>query len=361
MTHQHTGRGSSIRPGLFTQYGRFAKRPNMETHMNTNTTRVGNLLYLSPAQLKTHPKNMRRFYPHSQVEEMAQSIKAYHGLVQALQVVPDGAPDTYYVAVGNLRLAGARQLGDECPPLKAEVISQSQAEQLLTMVIENTTRFDVDPVSEALHYHALQQEGLSIADICDRTGQYHARVTGRLELLKLDEPIQQLVAEGKLSHDPRVVKALLSIPDPEARIQLAQKLAASGARIKTIEAACAKLAEQLVSKAASKNARLRSGETGTETRAPMLAHAGRKAKRAAPAPKTPAPVDALREAADAMCQVCDVRTDALKALPEPAWALVVASAERTCANCNLRDLENVCASCPGVELLRAIIEKVKQP
>ncbi len=318
--------------------------------MNTHTTHAGYLLYLSPAQLKTHPKNMRRFYPQSQVEEMAQSIKAYRGLVQALQVVPNGAPDCYYVVVGNLRLAGGKRLGDQCPPLKAEVISQSEAEQLLTMVVENTTRFDVDPVSEALHYQALRAEGLSLTDICDRTGQYHARVTGRLELLKLDEPIQQLVAEDKLSHDPRVVKALLSIPDPEARIRLAQKLAASGARIKTIEAACAKMAEQLAAKSASKNAHT-----------PMLAHAGRKAKRAAPAPKTPAPVDALREAANAMCQVCDVRTDALKALPEPAWALVVASAERTCANCNLRDLENVCASCPGVELLRAIIEKVKQP
>src|SRR6185436_21161362 len=99
---------------------------------------AGSLIFLAPARLRTHPKNMRRFYPVRDVRQMADSIRACKGVQQAMQVVPDKEPGYYLVVDGNMRLAGARYIGEGCPPLKCEVISGDLAEQKLKMIVANT-------------------------------------------------------------------------------------------------------------------------------------------------------------------------------------------------------------------------------
>ena len=65
----------------------------------------------------------------------------------------------------------------------------------------------------------------------------------------------------------------------------------------------------------------------------------------------------VRVAAKAMCDTCDVNPGVPNA-PEPAWTLILESAHQTCDACNLRPLAkndlNVCAQCPGVELLKRL-------
>ena len=45
------------------------------------------LLKLSPTQLLTHPRNMRRFYPAEQVREIANSILAAKGVIEPLIII----------------------------------------------------------------------------------------------------------------------------------------------------------------------------------------------------------------------------------------------------------------------------------
>lgn len=314
------------------------------------------LVFLSQSQLLTHPRNMRRFYSAAEVQEMADSIKAATGVVQAMLVVPAEEPDTYYVVDGNMRLAGARTIGDACPLLKCEIVDQSTAEQMLTMVVANKFRYDPDPISEALHYRNLQGEGLTLKAIADATGVHYVNITNRLKLLELDEPIQKLIAEGKLPMDRRVAEALLSLPSPEARIKLASRLAHPGIRIRTIVDACARLSAELQS-ATSK--RVRRGQP-TKPQTPMLAHANLNGST--PAPEARQSFAALRESANAMCAQCDIKTTTLKDQhPEPAWALVAHTAGEICRDCSLRDLESVCRDCPGVILLRRLAQPHAKP
>jgi hypothetical protein len=65
-----------------------------------------NMRFIDAAHLKTHPRNMRRFYPPRDVAEMAASLKACQGNKIAMQVVPADEPGCYFVVDGNLRLAG---------------------------------------------------------------------------------------------------------------------------------------------------------------------------------------------------------------------------------------------------------------
>lgn len=299
-----------------------------------------NLMMLKPKNLATHPKNMRRFYPSDQVREMANSIAAAGGVLQPLIVVePEGKNDHKYIVVdGNMRLAGARLLEDKCPPLECKLVDQKEADQLLSMIIANKARYDVDPVSEGLHYKALQDEGLSVRDISKQTGIYEARITNRKILAELEEPIQKLIVEEKLPHDPRAARALLLLPS-EKRVRLAERLAQNpNIKIKTVIAAAEKLAQKTPGTKASKRpAAELSGAAGTD-----------KGRTSA---------GELREAAKKACQSCNQYEGKLRKTAEPAWAMVVHSADKTCEACPLKDMQNICGSCPAVQLLKRLVHR----
>lgn len=298
---------------------------------------MAELLYLSPAQLRIHPHNMRRYYPPADVTEMAASIRAAGGVVQALLVVPDPErPAGYLVVDGNMRLAGAHQLGDACPLLKCEAIDADRAEQLLVMAT-TTVHYPKDPISEALHYQRLMDEGYSVNEISQHTGIAWTLIRSRLRWLELEPEIQEHVAAGRLPRDGRVAEALQSIPDAEARVKLADRLAAHGATIAAIQRACAKLVESLQVLAAAR-----------ATRTPALAHSGAAHSQGR------ASWQGLRVAARHACEQCDVREQSLATVAEPAWEAITHATTDTCAACNLRELQTLCGQCPVVELLRRL-------
>lgn len=294
-----------------------------------------NLLSLKPKNLLTHPRNMRRFYPSEQVREMANSIAAVGGVLQPLIVVASDEKHShkYIVVDGNMRLTAARLLEDKCPPLECKVIDSAKAEQLLSMIVANSVRYDVDPVSEGIHYKTLQAEGLSVRDISKRTGVYEARITNRKILADLEEPVQRLMIEGKLPHDVRVARALLDLK-PATRLKMAERLAQNpGMKIATILSACERLTAQ-PSKPLKKPA--------TEL---SRAHAGGSST-----------AKDVRAAARNVCKSCNQYEGKLAENPEPAWSLVVHAADATCDSCGLREMQKVCSSCPAVELLRKLVE-----
>ncbi len=194
---------------------------------------TGTYLYLPHTRLRLHPKNIRQFIPPEDAQKMAESIRAGGGVLQALLVVTDPErAGSYLVVDGNLRLAGGRVLGRDCPALKCEVISAGEAEQLLIMATTSHHHYPKRPVDEALHYARLRdEEGYSVRQIARLTGINEANLHSRLKLLELEPEVQELVNQGKLTKDVRVTTALLNIPDKQARIQLAQTIAAKKKRI----------------------------------------------------------------------------------------------------------------------------------
>lgn len=299
---------------------------------------VKSLILLKLKNILTHPRNMRRFYPADKVREMANSIEAGGGVLNPLIVVHEGKKHghRYLVVDGNLRLAAGRLLGDKCPPLECKVVEQREAEQLLSMVVANQVRYDVDPVSEGLHYKALQAEGMSVRDISKRTGVYEARITKRRILADLPEAVQKLVAEGRLPADDKAARALLVLPEKRA-VKLAERLARNpNVKISTIISAAERLAHGNGNGRSAKNpASELSGARATQ-RKPVRHHE-------------------LRDAVGAVCQACNQYEGKLRQTPEPAWASVVHAADATCGACPLKEMHSVCAACPVVSLLKKLV------
>jgi ParB/RepB/Spo0J family partition protein len=308
------------------------------------------LLYLSPEVLLTHPKNLRRFYPENQVREMAESIKAAGGVHQALLIVPNGKAGRYFVVDGNMRLAGGRHLGKDCPKLKCELVDQTTAGQLLTMAATAKFRYDPDPISEALHYQRLmEEEGYNVPQLGRALGISPTQLYQQLKLLKLDKEIQGLIGTRKLPRDARAVDALLSVPDAKARVKLAERMAAMEAGIKAIVAACTRLNEQM------KEAAQQPPATGT----PAIDLARQRTFGKTLAENQDVKIQKIRRSAAEVCEGCNAREAALKAY-EPAWSLIAHEAGETCKACDVKAVKGACRDCPAVDFLRRIILSVQE-
>ena len=305
------------------------------------------MIFLRESQLLHHPENMRQVYPAAQVADMAASIKAGGGVEQALLVV--AAPrGKYYVVDGNLRLEGARRLGAACPPLKCEVRRQSDAEQKLTMARTEMHRYAVDPISRAAHYQRiLLKEKCSVRSLSSRLGVARKVIDDHLLLLRLPPEVQDLVAAGQISKDPRVARALLELP-LAAAVKLA-RLLAGGSSIKAVLRAAARLRETLNDRASPPKA------------APLTPALSRvRAGRSGQLPPDAQPVSwpEIREHARRTCQACQVKADSLAAAGEPAWSSIAEHSTRTCGDCSLADIASACDACPQVDLLRRLARAV---
>jgi len=307
---------------------------------------------LSIDQLSPHPDNPRRLYRPEEIEALAQSIQEMDGVEQALIVVPgghlaDGRP-AYLVVDGNYRLAAARSL--PAPPrLKCEIRpALSRREVLLVMARTSVLWFAKDAISEALHYRKLlDEEGFTRLALARKLGHSQGYLAARLRLLDLDPEIQELVAQGELTKDPRLVDALLSIEDSKIRLHLARELAKRRATLKACLAACARLRETLASSA-------REGRVQAARRRgwmPSLLLAEEALETDLPESQETVAPGRMRASARGVCAACDIRQQSFPHLLEPAWSLVCHAADDTCQMCSLVEIRNACGGCPLPEML----------
>ena len=307
------------------------------------------LPYLSVDQLSPHPDNPRRFYRPEEIEALAMSIHEMGGVEQAMLVIPDGQlPDGrehFLVIDGNYRLVAAQSLDGRAPALKCEIRQGlSRKDVLLTMARTSVLWFAKDPISEGLHYQKLiTEERMTRGAIARHVGHSSAYIVSRLRLLDLDPEIQELVATAQLTKDARVVDALLSIEDRQARVALAKQLAKRRATLKACMAACERLRE--LQAAAAKESRVQGARRTGKPQA--LALAEETLGHALPEE----PRLALREAAKAACQACDIREETLAGVAEPAWELLTHATGETCSACSLAEVKGACAGCPLPEML----------
>lgn len=297
------------------------------------------LLMLSVNQLRQHPENVRKRYIESEVEQMAASISGRGGVIHALEIVPSGKKGIWWVVAGNKRLAGALRLGKDCPLLKCEPVEADRAQQLLDMAIENFVRSDPNPVDEANHYQRMIDAGLSIRDFSKRTGITEARIRGRLEITKLDEPIQELMATGALPHGTPVCDAFQTITDSDLRIKLAERLAKNpNTNSKTIIAACARL--------------LQAREPQEELKTPAVTIGLGQVPR-----KGSVAWNKVRSTAAATCKSCDLKQSQLEAAGNPAWSQIVHEANAECAGCSIGHIKMVCELCPLASFMKRLGEQ----
>jgi ParB family chromosome partitioning protein len=127
----------------------------------------------------------------------------------------------------------ARIAGLERVPV---IIQEFADDRLLEIaLIENIQREDLNPMETAHAFDRLVREmGLTHEEIGRRTGKDRSSIANSIRLLRLPEQIQSLVAEGRLPMGQ--ARALLSLPDSESQLRLAEKAATHGLSTRQVEA-----------------------------------------------------------------------------------------------------------------------------
>jgi ParB family chromosome partitioning protein len=148
--------------------------------------------------LSANPRNPRRSFTEAELNELAASIKE-RGIIQPIVVrAVKGSDDKFEIIAGERRWRAGQRAGLHDVPIA--VIEATDAQALEFAIIENVQRADLNPIEEAAGYLALMEEfNHSQDDVAQIVGKSRSHVANLVRLLKLSEPVKQLVQSGQLS------------------------------------------------------------------------------------------------------------------------------------------------------------------
>ena len=171
----------------------------------------------------------RRTFNSESLEELATSIKRY-GVIQPIIVTK---MDNYYqIVAGERRWRAAKKAGlMEIPCLVRDSTERKNREIAL---IENIQREDLNPIDKALGFRQLLEEyGMTQQELSDTVGIGRSSLANNLRILNLDERVQNLAREGKISEGH--CRQLLCYEDPDKQYKMALKIIETGDSVRDIE------------------------------------------------------------------------------------------------------------------------------
>ncbi len=214
--------------------------PLPEIASNAGTTAIDPdapaLLEIDPAQILPNPEQPRHHFDESALTALVNSIRI-HGVLHPIVVERLG--DTgYQLVAGERRWRAAQRAGVALIPAIVRPAAESARHALELALTENLVRTDLTPMEEASAYSRLADAfGLTHEAISLRVGRSRPQVTNTIRLLNLPAPIQQAVAEGRITAGH--ARALLGLVDERAQEALAAEIEKRGMSVRETERAVA--------------------------------------------------------------------------------------------------------------------------
>lgn len=176
-----------------------------------------------------NPRNPRRNFAEADLVDLSQSIRE-HGVVQPVVVRPAAEAGRYEIIAGERRWRASQRAGLVEIPVIIRDVDDRVALELA--IIENVQRADLNPVEEALGYQQLIDEhNYTQADLGQVIGKSRSHVANTLRLLKLPDPVRDLLVDGALSAGH--ARTLVTAEDPSA---LAKRIIDEGLSVRQAEA-----------------------------------------------------------------------------------------------------------------------------
>jgi ParB family chromosome partitioning protein len=179
--------------------------------------------------LRPNPRNPRKDFKESELDDLSASIKE-RGILQPILVRSIvGVADAYEIVAGERRWRAAQRANVHDVPII--LIEADEKAALEIAVIENVQRADLNALEEAMGYEQLGNEfGYSQGDLARIIGKSRSHIANTLRLLKLPALSRRMLAEGHLSAGH--ARALLSVSDPDA---VARRIVDQGLTVRDVE------------------------------------------------------------------------------------------------------------------------------
>ncbi len=180
-------------------------------------------------KIKPNANQPRKTFDPKALEDLAASIRE-HGVIQPVVVRRTG--EMYELVAGERRWRAARMAGLKQIPVLVRDLSDE--EQMLLAIIENMQREDLNPMEEAEGLdRMIRTYGLTQTQVSKSVGKSRPYITNALRLLKLPDPIREMVAEGKMTGGH--ARAVLSVEDPGRQMELARRIVDEGLSVRSAE------------------------------------------------------------------------------------------------------------------------------
>jgi ParB family chromosome partitioning protein len=222
--------------------GALIREPEVVPQAAQPVTSTGVAAAVAPAQIPSggplqvdidlidpSPYQPRTRFAEAGLEELAQSIRT-SGIIQPLVVRKMGA--RYQLIAGERRWRASQRAQLMRVPVVLREVSNEQALELT--LVENIQREDLNPIEQARAFDRLMEEfHLTQDEVASRTGKERATVANSVRLLSLEEPLLELIEEGKITAGHG--RALLAVEDRKLRNELALKASRGKLTVRQLE------------------------------------------------------------------------------------------------------------------------------
>ncbi|MGA2357111.1 MAG: ParB/RepB/Spo0J family partition protein [Terriglobales bacterium] len=187
------------------------------------------LLHADIDLIDPSPYQPRTTFREEALNELAQSIRA-SGIVQPLVVRRMGG--RYQLIAGERRWRAAQRAQMSRVPIVVRDVPEETALEMT--LVENLQREDLNPIEQAHAFQKLTDDfHLTQEQVAEKTGKDRATIANLVRLLKLEAPIQEMLAEGTLTAGHG--RALLALPDAATRLDVARRIANGGMTVRQVE------------------------------------------------------------------------------------------------------------------------------
>jgi len=180
--------------------------------------------------IDANPWQPRSVVHDTDLAELAASL-AEHGLVQPVVVRATG--ERYQLIAGQRRLAAARRLGWEKVLVRVLDVDDRQMSEIA--IVENLQRRDLDALEKAASFRQyLATWNCTQEELAKRLSIDRSTVANLIRLLDLPDTVQEKLRSGAISMGH--ARAILPLGDEVEQTRLAERVAAEGLSVRTIEA-----------------------------------------------------------------------------------------------------------------------------
>ncbi|WP_407648562.1 ParB/RepB/Spo0J family partition protein [Gulosibacter molinativorax] len=196
---------------------------------------------LDPYRVLANNRQPRTEFDQDALDELTHSVREF-GVFQPIVVrpIPEDDPrraeGDYELIMGERRLRATKAAGRTSIP--AIIRNTDDDDMLRDALLENLHRAELNPLEEASAYQQLLDDfGCTQQELSTRIGRSRPRISNTIRLLKLPVDVQRKVAAGVLSAGH--ARAILSVGEPAAMTQLANKIINENLSVREAELAAA--------------------------------------------------------------------------------------------------------------------------
>jgi ParB family transcriptional regulator, chromosome partitioning protein len=176
-----------------------------------------------------NPYQPRTHFREEALEELARSIQST-GVIQPIVLRRKGA--RFQLIAGERRWRASQRAGLHKVPSILIDVPEEQALEIT--LVENLQREDLNAVEEARAYDRLMSEfQMTQEEVAEKTGKDRTTIGNSVRLLKLDQPVLDLLEQGKLT--AAHARTLLGVADPALRTALATRVVRRGMTVRQLE------------------------------------------------------------------------------------------------------------------------------